>query len=102
MFKPQCMPFNVVDGKPVQSNKEKPVDLAYVQGEHILPCVWCNRKVYRDELQQKYGLMDTKLRLSNNQSIYSILKTPQWQKFVDDLAQEKNLMQVCVERCKDV
>ena len=65
-----------------------------------MPCVWCNQKKYRDELHRLYGLMDPELKLSNHTGIWSVLKTPQWKKFVDALAHEKDLLPVCIKRCK--
>jgi|TARA_B110000483_G_scaffold203905_1_gene246489 hypothetical protein len=100
MFKPQCMPFDVVDGQPIRKDKEKPKGLAYVQEDFLMPCVWCNQKKYRDELHRLYGLMDPELKLSNHTGIWSVLKTPQWKKFVDALAHEKDLLPVCIKRCK--
>jgi hypothetical protein len=98
MFKPQCMPFNVVDG--IATPEDKTLKgLAFVQGGHFMPCVWCNQKKYRDVLHEHYGLCDDELRISNNDNVKQILSSKQWTKFVDDLAVGKIVIDQCARRC---
>jgi hypothetical protein len=98
MFKPQCMPFNIEDGVAIPVDK-KLKGLAFVQGGHFMPCVWCNQKKYRDVLHKHYGLCDNELKITNNTTVKDILSSKQWKQFVDDLAVGKIAIDQCVRRC---
>lgn len=101
MFKPKCAPFSINDDGELQHHNVKEIQrgpsISY--GNWILPCIWCQQKIYREELQERFQLMSDHLKLPNAESVDQIIESPEWSSFRKQLVSGKNLPKVCQDRC---
>ena len=67
----------------VDSNDKTDVrGIAYCSNGWLLPCCWLDSPAYKEELS-KHGLYNESLKLENNNSVYDIVNSDEWVKFID-------------------
>lgn len=91
-LKPECMPGNI-------DRKGYIRGFAYTSQGYLLPCCWLDTQRLVNELR-KYGLFDKELRLENNSTVYDILNSKQWQKFIHIINNDPdNAPSQCKKKC---
>ena len=70
MIKPKCL------------NGSQCYGFSNIKGGYILPCCWCDKPRYHKEFE---NLMQEHLKITNVNSVESIIHSKEWQDFYDTL-----------------
>ena len=96
-IKPKCMPFYYnKEGKKVQKEN---IDqyTAYTTDGYILPCCWCDAPSTRKDFE-KLGLYNDNLRLMNNDKVFDIMMSKEWENFVTTVLHYPNQAPKCCQQ----
>lgn len=98
-IKPECSPFYYnEEGEKIDAKKKSVKGIAYCTDGFILPCCWCDQLGEKDF--ENRGFKEHKLKLENNESVFAIINSDVWRRFMYSIRHEPNRApRVCREKC---